>query len=190
MKKMLFSGIIAVLMLIGLSTISFAGEGLKYDRPVFTPGDYWVYQTPSGTSRHEFLKMQSDKYVFLINGSETVFDQNLNKTDNAGKKALQFPISVGEHWIANVAVNEVSHKKGLRKNSELVYSYQVEAFEEIETPAGKFMAFRIEVESQAQTTRRKSYGSSTHWYAPAVGQIIKSKGGEVILLEFKRKEGK
>jgi hypothetical protein len=70
---------------------------------------------------------------------------------------VQWPLSVGKHWTyEGDVVNKLS---GFSGGAQSVI--RVERYEDVETPAGTFKAFKIVT------------GSSAWWYSPDVRTIIK-----------------
>lgn len=159
----------------------FAEASVQAERPVFTIGDYWIYERPNkGNLRREFIGMEGDNYVFRINKRRVVFDKNLLVVNHTFQE-ISFPLFVGKHWS-----HEIDKYDPNWGSYRILCRYNVDAFEEVETPAGKFRSYKITREMVLPGSMQYLGGEKTLWYSPEVGQVIKSSWGT--LLEFKRQE--
>lgn len=173
MKKFFFTLIAAIFCLSFVSA-----EASQTESPVFKPGDYWIYEkTDKSLTKREFVGMEGANYIFLRDGKRVLLDKNLMLVDSQFVD-LSFPISVGKSWLY-----ETDGRESNWGNFRLKHYITVEAFEEVETPAGKFKAYRI-FRDTITAIRREPRGEVRFWYSPEVGQVIKARWG--ILKEFKR----
>jgi hypothetical protein len=101
---------------------------------------------------------------------EVVTQQGVGAYTAVGEKTLDFPLQVSKKWERQF----MSQPRGgsLR---EYYGRYKVLACEEISTPAGKFSALKIEVETGPTTGARPGFTSGTYylWYAPQVKVVVK-----------------
>lgn len=92
----------------------------------------------------------SSSGLFRISMGETIYDTPYC--------VLKLPLKAGEKWTSEVKLNE---------NIQTTFKYEVAKEEEVEVPAGKFRAFRINVLAESRGTSSKY----TLWYAPQFGSI-------------------
>ncbi|WP_020474617.1 TapB family protein [Zavarzinella formosa] len=78
---------------------------------------------------------------------------------------LQFPLKPGATWTAE------ANRGG---TTPLKLQYKMAKEEDVEVPAGKFKAFRIDVEYESSGAARRS----SLWYAPAVGVVKDEHAGK------------
>lgn len=81
-------------------------------------------------------------------------------------KWLDFPLAVGKKWEKQFT----QWQSG--SNYHYTSAYTVLSYEEVNVPAGKFMAFKIKEE---QTSSSSRWGVRYFWYAPEVGYYVKRK---------------
>jgi Protein of unknown function (DUF3108) len=92
----------------------------------------------------------TDKGIFRVSSLGTVYD--------APYCVLRLPLKVGETWTSEV---------GSGGNVTSTFKYKAIKEEDVQVPAGKFRAFRIEVDLDNSGRA----GRSTIWYAPQVGVV-------------------
>lgn len=157
------------------------------ERPILTPGDYWVYYYKNNdkTTKWEYAGEENGLLVFIsrkrkdrlyttpdlmnikkIHGKtkEVLYQRDESRDEKVGY--LKFPLWVGKKW----------HSAGISKSrhgSDVFYDalYKVASYETINIPAGSFKALRIE-----RSWKIRGYedsGSDTVWYAPDAKTIIK-----------------
>jgi hypothetical protein len=114
------------------------------------------------TAPHEKLRI-SEKGVFQT--------EALGKAVDPPRCVLKLPVTKGQKW------EESSKEDGL----EIKTTYTAFGPEDVEVPAGKFKAIRVELETVFTSPNgTKSVGHRlTEWYAPGVG-CIKQVGGEAV----------
>jgi hypothetical protein len=135
------------------------------DRPELKIGDRWAFSD----GLYELVRNDGDVLVFSLGRTIQHFRTpagHLIKRVRDGETAItydppfshvQWPLSVGKHWTyEGDVVNKLSGFSG-RAQSVI----RVERYEDVETPAGTFKAFKIVT------------GSSAWWYSPDVRTIIK-----------------
>lgn len=99
----------------------------------------------------------------------TLLDPNVTQ----GKRlTLVFPLEVGKTWDFEYSIKRpdgdvVTHKRSAR----------VEAWEDVEVPAGRFRALRVVHSGSAERPGRagllSSNVSETFWYAPEIRSMVK-----------------
>ncbi|MBI2016659.1 MAG: CHAT domain-containing protein [Candidatus Rokubacteria bacterium] len=75
---------------------------------------------------------------------------------------FQWPLEVGRVWESRYAYHD--HQRG-RSFRNVRFTWQVEAREEVRTPAGRFQAFRLR--------GRNPFSETEIWYAPGLALIVK-----------------
>ena len=79
--------------------------------------------------------------------------------------ALSWPLWVGKSWTATYTWYDREY--GLTER-DVNISWKVEAYEDVETPAGRWKAFRLHMSSRGGTVL------SIFWYAPEVRFVVKA----------------
>lgn len=143
-----------------------------------TPGTKWVYND----GNHEFTQIISDAKTkgaettlviseilstgALVTAEELIVsDKGVFVRESAGQELdpplcrLKYTSSPGESWETN----------GLCFKRKLSGTMTINKFEEIEVPAGKFQAFRVEWDSYYNGISRKAL----FWYARGIGAVKK-----------------
>ena len=184
-KELLFLLFIAL-----ISGIGYASD-IVVERPIYSPGDYWIFTGGKGkSSKLEFLREEKDKYVFSRDGTEVVKDFSLMDVSKSGGfpgPIIKFPLKIGSWWNHEFTVESPA---GIG-HGQRIARYEATSYEKITVPAGTFQAFKITVTIDAVITKKgyKEVGSATYWYAPSVKQIIKAEKEGLLweLKEFKIK---
>jgi len=99
----------------------------------------------------------SSNGLFRISVGETVFDTPYC--------VLKLPLKSGEKWTSEVKV---------KAETQTTFKYEVAKEEEVEVPAGKFRATRINVKADF----RGSTSKYTIWYVPQIGSVKEQLEGE------------
>jgi len=138
----------------------------------------------------EYFEVNPQKGLILRKQGYYIYNAGTKKLEFTETKMeppevmLQFPLNVGASWT----------RKTKRGNNEMNAVFLVKGEEEIEIPAGKFKALKIEV--HGGTTVGGEF-SAYQWYVKDVGRVkdvveAKSRDGIVksisILKEFKAKK--
>lgn len=135
------------------------------DQPAVKPGDKWIYREtlekhPNTWSQkqHEMTVVRANEMGVLLATKESgstlapreklvpvdwSYVRNVNGEDKIVKKPLKFPLSPGKSWKLEY-VNDLPGK--LHKNIQHTISYKASGWEEVEIPAGRFKAIRIEAQ--------------------------------------------
>ena len=152
---------------------------MRYDAPVWKVGNKWHYRNPDrgNTWMDEVIEVKNDVYIFKGAGRKDLlaFDKKTMNVvyligpdkkerkinDNDPFRYLNFPLFVGKKWVVNTKNN----------SSSFLGEFQVEGAEEVQTPAGKFMAFRIHLKQTNLSSKRT--GWIRYWYSPEVRYRVK-----------------
>jgi hypothetical protein len=158
------------------------GLPTQADAPVFVVGERWTWQyvneldpTKNATFTQTVSRVENGR-AFLNNGVN-VLDANGNNVKTAlgtfepsdGK--LKFPMSVGASWSSTSVYRTGSWASHVERKAKVV------GVEQVQTPAGAFAAFKIEIEagwSGTEGNRGEGFSRETDWYAPAIGRIVKA----------------
>jgi hypothetical protein len=172
------------LIVLGVAAVAVtAEEKQQYEKPSFSQGDYWVYSTPKGEERREYVGEEDGYHVFMINGAKRQLDANLNLKGDT-QTYYQFPLYVGKYWIYDFDVRR-SISGG---QSTVKVTCEVKGIEPVETAAGIFQALNITCSEKfmhfGQGNPRNTY---SYWYAPEVKQMVKNTS-QKILKEYKIKK--
>ena len=159
-------------------------------RPEVTPGDRWVYRridlfTNNQVGRPNFTVAFANKDVInavLKRGQEEIdvtFTSEWNVVNdpssgvyNPHSGLLKFPLVPGATWRARYDLTRM--RQGAFRAKWDVRMKAV-GWEEVEVPAGKFRALRVE--GNGDYVRQDVFGSGTgryvFWYAPQVKRWVK-----------------
>ncbi|WP_028224485.1 TapB family protein [Paraburkholderia ferrariae] len=151
------------------------------DAPVYIVGEQWTFRytndlepTKNSTFAQTVSRVEGGRTE--INGGSIVLDAGGNNVKTAtgtfepsdGK--LQFPMSVGKTWSSSSVYRSGSWASDVERQAKVV------GVEQVETPAGVFAAFKIEMTaswSGTEGNRGEGTARETDWYAPSVGRVIK-----------------
>ena len=176
-----------VSLVVGLLFVPIAETAPKLkDRPAaaYYPtvvGDRWVTETKSQTATVENTEVVTaveakDGETIVSVGREVdgqvgpgvsqlrITDKGHFRMATAGRVydkpycILQLPLKPGAAWASEATRDGATTTK---------FRYQVAKEEDVEVPAGKFRAFRIDVEAETGSGARRS----ALWYAPRVGVV-------------------
>jgi hypothetical protein len=94
-------------------------------------------------------------------------DANATVTYSPAIELFQAPLSVGAKWLVDSNVTTLTKIRGERMQSvgQLHEAREVNAIEEVSTPAGVFRSFKVTVEANGSL-------SEVVWFDPALGQIV------------------
>jgi hypothetical protein len=162
------------------------------ERPTLRVGATWVRDD----GRFELVRADSGQYVFVSAAKELHLTADLAvfKVLRSGAAEQEFspppripwPLRVG----ARASVDGTWKPPGWGGQATRVTStWTVEAYEEIQVPAGRFGAFRLvltirEASGQAWGGRRSQEWSLRAWYAPEPQQFVRAEGQRVGSLGF------
>jgi hypothetical protein len=189
-----------VALLLMLATLTLGAPRPKVDdKPVLyystTVGDQWVLTLGTGKDAIE-TPMKEVVEVDWKGGTAHVTFVTINKDKTRGTP-ITFEVSdQGVYWVANEGTPlnkpwcylKLPAKRGDKwentvagaNGNPVVTAYTVIGEEEVETPAGKFKAVKVEMEAESGKVRR------TDWWAPGVGLVKHDDGSprQLVLTSF------
>lgn len=164
--------------------------GDKLEAPIRNVGDKWKYRADNGMEwTAEIIGDEKDVYIerFVIPGGikkgewvrhfekgsmhcvKTFRDGRIDREENNRvKKIYDFPLYAGKKWSYRFDVfsGTMTH--------DLLIELKIVGFEEVEVPAGKFNAFKVETKDTVTTGSGTGHsGTSYYWYSPDVKSMIK-----------------
>lgn len=160
-------------------------------RPIYALGEKWI--------RHDgvfdLIRVEKGGYVFAADGGREIHltrDLVISRMSRRGEvewelhpaPRMTWPLTVGKWGVQEVLVTAPTWPRVMMaRHSEMTsaparFTWEVTEFGQIQTPAGKFDAFKI---TQSLGLRLSSsllapMGSVAVWYAPEVRQVIKAEG--------------
>lgn len=82
---------------------------------------------------------------------------------------IQFPLKVGARWSGDYSFYTMELNEPMKAKADC----RVEALEDVQIPAGKVPAFRIECTDNLGLGSRRLRTQSTRWYAPSLAAFVK-----------------
>lgn len=213
----------AVLLLAGCLPVIAMAQSIG--SPTLKSGDTWTYMDtlesgPSGWRQtHDVVSLNrvTSSHIYVTTkpvnatteGREIVMDadwsraREIDGNETVVNRPLAFPLETGKSWRVQYTEAHPKENPGL---STITWTtkYKVVGYEDIEVPAGKFHALKIEAEgdwkgvsaasngvvqaaqmqagqttliTQARHVTPENVGGNTYkafWYAPEVGRWVKS----------------
>jgi len=208
--------------LLALSIASLAAAD-TVDRPTIKAGDSWIYRVTSEKGPGTWAQSRDELTVTRVTGTTIFFNikaagssqpprdlfmgadwsrsRDVNGKETVVNRPLSFPLTVGKSW--DLSFTELNPTK-THQSEKREIRLQVVGMEEVEVPAGRFQALKIEGEghwtaelapgqtvtqgaqtSDAGTTmvtevKRNGSGETTgriyhaYWYAPQAKRWIKA----------------
>jgi hypothetical protein len=200
MKKMIFLGWLVVF----LPGMAFAQE--KIEAPLWNVGDKWVFTQGNievvGADQNSYtMKFPSDKtnaWLLESGGFEKIIFEKgtlnriyaLKETKREKYKGfrrthLNFPFNPGKKWKDIFSATPlVGYAVGMRV-LEYTEAYAVLGWEEVQVPAGKFRAIKLECEQVVtgppgyMGQAVKAGGKAWYWYSPAGKYFVKCQYDEL-----------
>jgi hypothetical protein len=190
------SPIIVLLVAFALLTPStfVAAQSPPAERPVYTLGERWI----RSDGVYDLIRIENGQYVFAAD-----VDRQLHVTQDLvvakvqkGQWVMEFdpapkltwPLEVGKWGTSSGLWRTPSFPGG----GSVRFTWNVQAYEDVQVVAGRFKAFRISVAIEAlgssrgagplfRNTRSRQLVT---WYAPEVRQFVKAEGFGLDLLAF------
>jgi hypothetical protein len=174
------SAVLISLIVMGGAAVVIAGdEKQQFEKPSFSPGEYWVYSTPKGEMRREYVGEEEGYHVFMIKGQKELLDGDLNiKGDN--RITFKFPLHVGKHWRYEY------ERRQPNRTFPVMVTCEVKGIERVETTAGTFQALNITCAEDAKL-QKTTLSNYSYWYAPEVKNVIKNTK-EMVLKKYNIKK--
>ncbi len=163
------------------------------NRPMYKPGDAWVYSNENalthlkgadskfriaeaGPSGYRVIggDRQAPNVVWDLDGSPLSIDGGNVFTYE--KAEMQWPLEVGKKWQT---VGTVQRPDGVKVSK--TYDVEVLGYEQVETPAGNFMAFKVRtsgwhnLDKRDANNQNRGYKDSTDWWSPDVGRPVRTE---------------
>lgn len=153
------------------------------ERPVYAVGDAWQWVDHDSTTKQEsgrttrvIVKIGEDiRLASTEGGAPTVtwtldglhlHDESTGLKRNYKSTYRPWPLHVGKAWKANVEWVNSRGAKGYTTQEAVVV-----AIEDVETPAGKFSVYKIEMTGfwNNYSSNRNGRQVEVFWYSPALG---------------------
>lgn len=161
--------------------VCLAGSGAchaqKAEMPApsqFTAGDAWEWRQIDSRTKLEEGKLSriainADGILMFSNGTSNLPISHAFLGEPTTKPWRVWPLEVGNKWVYDF---NWSRPDGVTGNTQ--QDSNVVAYEEVQTPAGNFMAFKIEYRGTFRNSRGKSgRQNDTYWYAPQASADVK-----------------
>src|SRR5262245_3104041 len=164
-----------------------AADKPRAERPVYNVGDKWIRTD----GIYVLVRAEKDIYVFSAgSGREFHLSRNLGlakividgptELDLDPPSHLTWPLEVGKWGVTRGLWRSTPPRPLANFTGNISVTWQVEAYEDVVTPAGTFKAFRIT--EKIETIQGSSGGSGQQfgqvlmWYAPDVQRFVKAQG--------------
>jgi hypothetical protein len=176
-------------VLAGCATVESRGPIVP--EPIYHIGDTW---TLSNGLISRVIKIEDDGTVFFTNGlgfvggapqyrwkggtieeigtHEGDLPRRLVALGGSGWQFLNFPLEVGKNW----SFSNVGYIWG--RAHHFTVSCRVWSYEDVQTKAGPFGAFRMTIEWAGQTPEYRFANVHSFWFAPAVKFMVKERSTE------------
>ncbi len=164
-------------------------------RPPVQSGDQWVYRRSNGKSSmvlrqsaqrvsQEGIALRTeldnspDSSTALYNREWSLVASGYNDYMPA-LRYYAFPLYVGKRWSIDSALSNF----GAGQTSRVKGEAAAVRWEQVEVPAGKFLALRIEIDMETADpgdAERKVRVRETHWYARTVLRAVKVESHSIV----------
>lgn len=148
-------------------------KGREFTEAVLAEGDLTQMKRPNGdVTSHD--KNMIIRMVKRPDG-QLITKQGAGVYAMVGQKTLDFPLQVGKEWSWSF----IGPAKGGRGTlTTFWFTHKIVACEEVSTPAGKFPAFKVEVEEiygdrALVYTPPPTHGTFHLWWAPQAKNYVK-----------------
>ena len=166
---------------------AFAADKPRAERPVYRVGDKWIRTD----GIYVLVRIDKNIYVFSAGGGKEFHlskDLGIAKIVLDGRPELDlepvpnlsWPLEVGKWGVTRTLWRSALPRPLSNFTGSVSVTWQVDAHEDVVTPAGTFRAFRI---TQKIETISSSFGGSGQqfaqvllWYAPDVQRFVKAQG--------------
>ena len=187
MKKLIFLGWLVVFV----PAIVYAQE--RVEAPVWNTGDKWVFDRGGpmevvGCDANCFSVRFSGGIFRKDASGIAVFDRstlNVKYTEEKDqrkdywdlrKKILNFPLTLGKQWRDSVQYD--AQQQMNRYAVEIPETFRVLGWEEVQVPAGKFKAIKLEYKCESKWRSGMGWitdfeSTAWYWYSPEVKNFVK-----------------
>src|ERR1039457_1937421 len=168
--------IIAICSIVFTMSVAVAGS---IDLPNVKPGDRWVCKSVTESGRNGWIEKHKEFTVIrntptsvllsikevgsklppheqLVGSDWSVF-KNINGEEVIVSRPFKFPLDQGKTWEIDYTEDHPSKE---RKNQRIHLVYRVVGWEDLEVPAGKFKAMKIEAEGNWKAEIEPSVGAT------------------------------
>jgi len=164
-----------------------AADKPRAERPAYNVGDKWIRTD----GIYVLVRIDKDIYVFSAgSGKEFHLSRNLGLSKIIVDGRTELDLDPPPHLTWPLEVGKWGTTRGLWRSSpprplinftgNITVTWQVEAYEDVVTPAGTFKAFRIteKIETIQGSTggSGQQFGQVLLWYAPDVQRFVKAQG--------------
>jgi hypothetical protein len=182
-----------LVLLAGLPSLAGAQDAARVVKPEIRKGDRWTYRSVNlpGPGTHEIehqVTFSDGKSILVVNtfkGSDREIDTSWTAEWNAVKPlgeivfrpdsgVFRFPLRVGDRYDVNY---DLLRPQRSEADSTTTGTVAIVGWEEVEVPAGRFRALRLEMDTLVRPTGRpKGFQRKlTYWYVPDVRRWVKSR---------------
>ena len=169
---------------VGPGASSAAPGAPTAERPIYKLGDKWIL----ADGVYELVRIEEDIYVFAASPfkefhlSKDLTIAKIVKGDAIHEfyppPKLRWPLEIGKWGQSEVSW---SYPQGPKQRAWI--TWQIDAYEDVQVPAGTFKAFRIVHNLRAGVDLRAGGGMWNRdfylWYSPEARQLIKGEGPEL-----------
>ncbi len=179
-------GVLTILLTLGLGACASVqpgvSQGPQAERPTYALGEKWI----RSDGEYELIRIEKDRYIFSAGAGreiELTKDLAIARVRRGGDvmafdppPRLAWPLAVGKNGYDDLTWHRSWNPGG---SPTVAFSWRVEAYEDVQTPAGTFKAFRIA--HSLRWRQRRGRGPETErgfliWYAPEVRQFVRAVG--------------
>ncbi|MBI4489051.1 MAG: caspase family protein [Deltaproteobacteria bacterium] len=167
-----------------LSSAPALAQTPRAERPTYTVGDKWIL----GGGVYDLIRIENDLYIFAAEGGWEIHltkdltvakvQRGMSAYDFVPPPRLAWPLEVGKSGSG------LSFWTTPRGQGRIYINWKVEAYEDIEVPAGRFKAFRIVYSFEVGPPGQRQPRVFSTWYAPEAQRIVKAQGQYLPLLNF------
>jgi uncharacterized caspase-like protein len=170
-----------------LVPVAAAADKPRAERPVYQVGDKWIRTD----GIYVLVRIEKDIYVFSAGGGKEFHlskDLGITKIILDGRPELDlepatrlsWPLEVGKWGVTRGLWRSPPPRPLTNFTGNVSTTWQVDAYEDVGTPAGTFHAFRItyrvETISSSFGGSGQQFGEALMWYAPDAQRFVKAQG--------------
>jgi uncharacterized caspase-like protein len=170
-----------------LVPVAAAADKPRAERPVYQVGDKWIRTD----GIYVLVRIEKDIYVFSAGGGKEFHlskDLGISKIILDGRPELDlepatrlsWPLEVGKWGVIRGVWRSPPPQPLTSFTGNVSTTWQVDAYEDVVTPAGTFHAFRItyrvETISSSFGGSGQQFGQVLMWYAPDAQRFVKAQG--------------
>jgi uncharacterized caspase-like protein len=170
-----------------LVSVAAAADKPRAERPVYQVGDKWIRTD----GIYVLVRIEKDIYIFSAGGGKEFHlskDLGITKIILDGRPELDlepatrlsWPLEVGKWGVTRGLWRSPPPRPLTSFTGNVSTTWQVDAYEDVGTPAGTFHAFRItyrvETISSSFGGSGQQFGQVLMWYAPDAQRFVKAQG--------------